>query len=487
MADVDTSSYLKPTAPAQKSLMEQVKGFGDIAQQSQNFQRGAVGLDKDKLDLINQRYGYLLRELNSLPANATAEDLMKVGQQAVNMKLITPEMYSTFVTDIPKDPTKIGAYRQEIATKMATTQEAMNYHYGQINLRSDNQRLIPTVESPLFGIRQAGKPLQIQRSPESEYYDENNQKQHLGAQPPQAAPSDVTPWAQSPQAAQPPVQAQPAQSLSDQPTQNIPLPRPKPDGLKNMVAPIEQPAQSQQQSQTTNFNDRFSPSARNPTLKAEPDPLFAEGKAKLSKDQELSTQKLTAVKPLALAVKLIPDLRSGPGTDTYNRAIAALKANGVLSIDADKDPTAVYQMVNKYLNDYLSRRGGSTDAAREQLMHSSPDLSSQINPALLKLAQTAIAQDRIEAARGLSFGNIEKDDKGNITGISPRTDYKNYNRYAAGFPAGMDERAFYADLMTKKQKAELYNELQDMKKNNPKAYNRFITSLEMFEASKVGE
>jgi len=53
MAEVDTSSYARPGAPV--NALDQMQKYGNLQQQKQQIESGALTIDKQKLDLVNQR------------------------------------------------------------------------------------------------------------------------------------------------------------------------------------------------------------------------------------------------------------------------------------------------------------------------------------------------------------------------------------------------------------------------------------------------
>lgn len=447
---IDTSSYPKPVQ--QKSLIDQVKDLGSIQQQQQSIQSGALTIEKQKLDLMTQRYGELIKGLTQLSADPSL-DQNKIDDYAKNqlkLKYITPDLYANFMSTLPNtqgmSPEQASqALRTSLQNTMQHVQsmsEAIQSHYGQNqDINQGNQTAIGVRASPMMGggFKQSGT---------------------LYQQPVPGTPVNVngqagTIGAGGPPGIQPPPQAQ---APAAQPQQR----------LRNMTGPTGPTVERTDMEAAPSVTSRIDASYPN-MIPSAPPPLFEEGKGMFAKDQELATNKLTGVKPALLALDLIPGLRSGPGTETWNKAIAGLKSNGIISTQTKNDPTAIYQEVNKYLHQYLKGRGDRSDADLQAAEASSPNPGTQINPALLKLTQTAVAQDRIEAARAKAFGN--------------RTDFQNYGKFRSTFPAGMDERAFVIDKMTPDQKQDLAKEIKKMK---PAEKQRFMNSLKTFDETGVG-
>lgn len=445
--------------PVQKSPMEIAQQFGAMQQQNQAIQSGAIQIDKQKLDLINERYKAMSGQLIGLlgKPDLSPADVQQVLDSQLRSGVIDPRIHQQESQELKQvPPPALKEWLKDRLVRGQSMLDTYNARYGINTDKTNNATNYQGKTDLVTGGFGPATKMPIQPPPTQEGYDTNNKRQFLGPSGPDAvlpAGAPTIPSNQSGQAFQ----------------GAVPVPAPRPKGL-----PVEQPAAS--------VSERIDASYPNRKLSAGPDPLFEEGKKALTADSDLSTQKLTAIKPALLALDLVRGLRTGPGTETWNKAVAALKANGIIPIETKNDPTAIYQETNKYFNDYLSRRGGSTDAAREQLMRSSPDITSQLNPAIIKLAQTAIAQDRIEAARSKSFQNAVKDKDGNIR-FEARTDYHNYPQHQRDFPAGMDERAFIVDKMTKEEKKQLFKEVSEMK---PAEKARFLKSLRAFEESGVG-
>lgn len=433
--DVDTSSYPKTVT---QPPMNPLQTMGNVI----NIQRGQTALEQQNLDLINSRFGTMVKDFTALANNPNLnEDMIRKRIETdVKLGIATPEMAGIFISQLP--PTQ-GMSGPQVASTLKghletwlnhamTISEAINAHYGSPQTIDTGNAIQPVSVSPINGIRSTGLPIQKQLPTGTPGF-QNGQPTFAGGNPnavnmPPPAPGVRLPiqQPQMPQAANP---AAP----------NVSAPSAAPQQQPNSIAPA-------------------------------PPPNYAEGLKAYNQDQDLATQKLTAIKPALLALPLMDKIKSGPGTKLWNEGVAGLKAYGVISEGtANDDKTAIYQQVNKYLSQYLKGRGGRSDADLVAAEESSPNPGAQINPALRKLTQTAVAQDRIEAARANSFGN--------------RTDYQNYQKHRSQFPSGMDERAFEVDLMSPDEKQQLSKDLQKMK---PDEKNRFMRSLRAYEETQVG-
>ena len=381
--EANTSSYPKPEAG----------GFLSRVQKWQGVESNALAIQKQQIDLVNQGYTNMIDDLNSLGPNPTAEQLVETAQRQVQYKRITPQMADTFIKSIPTDPSKIPEFRDNLARTLTSRQEQIHNAYGTPGFVGNGQQTTPVRQGLRGGPVAAGAPIQNQAPPTTPTVDPNtNQPALLGPQNPQL-----------PEGASP----------SGLPGQFIP-----PNKLGGAVQPRQSPT--------------------GPVTA--PTPLFDTGKAQYVADQELATQKLTAIKPMLQAVPYLKDLRSGSGTSTWNNALAFLKANGIINIEATNDPTAVYQEVNKKLSQYINQTGSRSDAALANKEESSPSAKTQISPALIKLVHDQIALDRVEAARAGAF-------KGQ--------NFAEYGKHKSEFPNRVDERAFGLDLVTPEERASL--------------------------------
>ena len=155
MADLnfDFSSYPKPTQP--KSLMDNLKDINTVEQQE-------LGIDKQKLDLVNQRFGYLAKGLTSLSADPQLNEdkIRKYATDMVKLGYIPNDMAAKFINSLP--PTQGMAPAQAAAALKAplqaamqqaqTMQEAIQSHYGNIAQQGDNAAIYTGIQqSPMQG------------------------------------------------------------------------------------------------------------------------------------------------------------------------------------------------------------------------------------------------------------------------------------------------------------------------------------------------
>lgn len=450
MAEItaDTSSYPKPAGAVP------AKSFLETAGQFQQLERANVGLQKEKLELINTNYARLLAELNSLPPEATADDMRRVATNAVKLKLITPEMAGQFISGIPTDPTKIRAYRDEIVAKALDTQAAINWNYGPAGYQTNQQQITP-VRTPgrTAAPIPTAAPIQIQEPPgtPSVVTDPNN-------------PLYGSPTTRGPQNPQVPAGRIPVQGgLPGQFNPNAPMrPNVVPTTREQPRLPVAPPVVygdgSTNQTPAQTVAERFQPAG---TPSGMP-PLFEEGRKQYVEDQNLATQKLTALKPAIKALKMLPGLQSGPGTEAWNTAVAFLKANNVIPTQTPNDPTAIRQEVNKYFSEYVSGRGNRSDADLAQSEERSPNAKVQISPALINLTRNAVARDLIEASRAGSFRD---------------KDFTKYGEHRSKHPTQMDEKAFEFSFLPKDEQYKIYTDMKNKALKGNAGAVRFLRTL----------
>lgn len=432
MAEVDVSSYKQPEG---KSPLEIASDFGKLKQQQQAIQRTDIGISSDQLKLMNDRWGIINNEMKTMlgEKDLTIDKVSKRFQNLVKMGLVTPTQYGEFIKTLPSDPKGLTDAVEASWKRGMSTIEAQNFAFGQNHEQNNGQgTLSGKTDMRTGGFTPATvTPAQLPPGTPTTGAD-TGQSKLLGTQPPAVQP--VLPVGPVPG-----VQGQSNNfggnviSATREPA--VPQPR----------LPVQQPVPS------------------GPTTA--PAPMFEIGKKQLAEDQELATQKLTAIKPAMQVLPLLKDLRSGPTTETFTRAVATLKANGIIPTGtAENDPTAIRQIVNKKLADYVRSNpvGQRSDAAQHLSEKASPTASEQINPALIKLTKDAIVLDRVQAARAGAFegGDLSK-----------------YGNHRSTFPARVDERAFGIDLMEPAERKKLLDDM--VKKKDTFEGKKFWKSLQI--------
>lgn len=457
MAEVDTSSYPKPAAPpAQKSILDQAKQWGELEQQQ-------ITIGQAKLKQINDQFQLMNNELSILadPEGNNGKPYTK-EQAASRLVAISktfgfkPEVVNHMLDELNQSP-NVPTFARSAALRGISTLERINKLYGMPGSYDSGQTVTPTITSNMLsGGRPVatGTPYQKQIPPTQQTYDENNQPRLQGPTPAVTPPGTVA----GPQDNLPfPVQRVPTQTIRPQQQSTLPIAPRNDTGITPEGTPVAQVMQ-----------DRY-PAPSGPT--AGQSPLFQQGLAEYTKDQQNAASKMLAAKPAIQALPLMqtPGFLSGPLTDQFTKAVAGLKSIGLIDIANENDPTAIRQEVVKKLSQYVSSSpvAARSDAAQTLKEASSPSPNVQILPALIKLTKDTIALDRLEAAMPNAF-------KGK--------DYQNYIKHKGNFPQNIDEKAFILDLENdggRKIVDEMSKKLQSKNLSERNKANKFFKSLQI--------
>lgn len=445
--EADTSSYKQPMPV---SPLDTAAKVGALQQQKQS-------IDAGKMANANTALQHMTRAMTSLGPDATKEEYAAVGENAVRQGLVPKEQLNVYMERLQKAPTPKDFFN-EFATAAATLQEQLNYHLGVPGQSATGQTVTPTVTSvkPGFGQRPTGMPVQMQAPPTSVAFDENGQPRALGAQPPQLAPGTA---------------AVPTPLPAGRPVEAAPRPLP----VQRTTGPTGETVRRTDLEPTT-FDNRFDgafPQARGAA--AGPTPLFEEGKKSYAQDQLNSSTRAQSIKPAIQALKLMPGISTGPGTDQFNQAVAALKAWGLVDTK-ENDPTVIRQEINKKLAQYV---GGSpvaqrSDAAQTLAEAGSPNPKIQLTQALQSLTRDAVALDRVQILKPQAFKGQKFDD---------------YIKHTGNFPQSVDEKALTLDLMDDKERDKLVTRMKSEYKNGDatakKRATKFFETLQLARDAKL--
>ena len=492
MAEVDTSSYPRPAAlPAQKSALDQVQQF-------QGIESGGLAINQAKLNQANQALGYMTRAMASLGPDASKEDYLAVGQNAVKMGLVPPNMLSAYV-DRLKAAASPRDFYNEFVTAAATHQETINYHLGQPGIMQNGQTATPIAQSPkpgFGGIQSRGLPIQIQNPVGTETVDTNQNlpngqpnpnygsKRLVGPQDPQipagtapantGIPGQYVPQGQGLPVANAPLQSNPVK------TQRI-LPIGK-GNLTNDGEPLSVSVQDIPPNQQV--ANRFPGGPSGPATALPPGVGEAATAAGVASGTQLATERQKAasfqrdVFPLAHAIPALEALGTkgtGPGTETINNLKSFVLSNvpGVKDSDFGVSSVKNYDLAKKYLTDFVNQNGNSgTNDKLAAAFAGNPSVHIS-NAAAVDVAKAALALRRMQQSRYLAFedsglpasqasqffanGQIKLDDGKTIS------------------VGQLDPRAFGVDNMSDKAKKVLLEELN----KNPREKDLFEKSLEL--------
>ena len=449
--EADTSSYRQ--LPAVSPLEE----FGKL----QGLQQQKQQIDANKMQNANTALQHMTRAMTSLGPDATKEEYAAVAENAVRQGLVPKEQLNVYMERLQKAPTP-QAFFNEFATAAATLQEQLNYHLGMPGQSATGQTVTPTVTSvkPGFGQRPTGMPVQMQAPPTAPVVDESGQPRMLGAQPAQLAPGTA--------AVPTPL---PAQRPSAPPLATPIAPRSLP--VERISGPTG-PTVRRTDLEPTTFDNRFDASFPKPTGAATgATPLFAEGKEAYTKANINAGVRAQAIKPAIQALKLMPGIATGPGTEQFNTAVAALKAWNIIDTK-ENDPTVIRQEINKKLAQYV---GGSpisqrSDAAQALAEAGSPNPKVQLTQALQNLTRDAVALDRVQILKPAAFKGQKFDD---------------YIKHEGTFPQSVDEKGLTLDLMDDASRDKLVKKMASQYKNGDARQKReaekFLSTVQQAKAA----
>lgn len=448
--EADISSYRQPMPVSPLDTAAKVGGL----------QQQKLAIDQAKMQQANEALGYMTRAMGSLGPTATKEEYAAVADNAVKMGLVPEAQKQAYMERLQKAPSA-GAFYNEFITAAQSTQEQINFHLGVPTNVSTGQTVTPAVRSvkPGFGERPIGMPVQQQAPPTTPTVDEAGQLRLLGAQPAQLAPGTA---------------AGPAPLPVNRAPAPVPVaPRPLP--VQRVSGPTGETVRRTDLEPTT-FENRFDgafPQARGAAVGTAP--LFEEGKKSYAQDQLNASTRAQSIKPAIQALRLMPGIATGPGTDQFNQAVAALKAWGLVDTK-ETDPTVIRQEINKKLAQYV---GGSpvaqrSDAAQTLAEAGSPNPKVQLTQALQSLTRDAVALDRVQILKPQAFKGQKFDD---------------YIRHTGNFPQSVDEKALTLDLMDDKERNKLVTKMKSEYKNGDatakKRATRFFETLQLARDAKL--
>jgi hypothetical protein len=470
MAEVDTSSYPRAAAlPAQKSALDQAQQFGALQQQQQSIQSGALTIDKQKLDLVNQRFAEMSKGFVGLMAkpDLTQDDVRKYVQTQVKLGYVPPDMAATTLSELPntqgmppaqaskvlKDA--LGIHLQHAGTMV----EAINNQFGTNAVQQDNANTYQgVVRSPIQG--GGFEP-----------------KTQMPTQLPPTQPivgSDLRPGVVGPSG---PAGVQPA----------VPTPRPRP-GLPVASNPAGPPPASGPTGPTVDngseFNNRFSAAFPNAVATgAAPGQAEAAQAVAGQSGKDYATALTTArnykadLYPMERVLESVHNLGEnafGPGTDTLNDAKAILATWGNLPKE-ELDKIADRASAKKYLVQ-LARTSGNTGT------------NDQLAAAFEGTPNTKMTGATIETVVKSNLALRRMQHAQTLMALENKVPKDQFSEWIARNQNVLDPRAFGFDLMDDRAKDKLLSTMatQDPKdprnwipkKGKEKEFNRFEQSIQ---------
>ena len=446
--ETDTSTYPRAAPPQQQNPLDQIGKLQEMGLRQQQSQKNAIGIDQEKLKLVNQKWELNSKRLGELSEKGRTqqlgpEDLIDAYQDMVNYGGKTSDQYAKSVSsiktmaEIKRDnpgatPEQLKGMMHEYISgrgraeqiKGASIMDAINTVHGAPGTVADGQYTRGIVTSPFFGVQPKGAAFGQQNAPGL----------------PTATPEGTQAFGQQPLS--PPVQ------------QGVPTPRPRlPVDTSSAVNPRTVNGQPQ------NLTGPVIPPKASGPMLSQPY-TFDEGKKQYAAGIEQAGRTLQGIKPAQQALKLMdPEVikgltGTGPIAENASKILGALQGVGILK---ESGPVAQRQELVKKLAYYLknSPSGQRSDAAQELATKASANPDVQLLPALINITRDNIALDRVDAAKSLSFQR----------GVENKQ-YGKFLEHQGSFPNDTDERAFKLDLMPEKERNEF---LDNLEKNESKS------------------
>jgi len=458
MAEVDTSSYPKPAAlPAQRSLLDQVGQF-------QQLESGKNTIEKQKLDLVNQRFSEMAKGFTGLIADKDLNE-DKVRQYVTNqVKLgyVPADMAAKTISQLPPNA-DANTLRQHLRLQLQhaqTTVEAINSYFGTPETANDGATTYQGVRRPAMeggGFAPATQQAN-QLPPGTQNVDTEGQKGYVG---PVAAPG-VRPAASMP-VEQPTAQPAPRR-LPVGPIDNPAIPGQSSNfGGRVLSAVVEPDTQLPANNRFDAFPKRVVTDLAPGVMEARQAVTAGSGKQyadDLARARNFKQDLYPAQSALA-GIKELGTQEVGPGTPAFNDLKSAIITWLPNADKAVIDKVGTFQETRKYLSQ-IARTSGNT-GTNDQLA-----AAFEANPSItMSKAATENVLKSVIALRKMQHAQTLLAEK---EGIKP----EEYSKWIAKNQNTLDARAFGFDMMSDEAKKKLVTEL----KKDDKAYKRFESSLQ---------
>jgi hypothetical protein len=468
MAEINTDSYLKPAAlPQQKSLLDQVGQF-------QQLESNRNVIEKQKLDLVNQRFKELAKGFTGLIADKDLNEdkVRKYVTDQVKLGYIPPEMAAQTISQLPlnADAATLRKHLELNLQHAQTTMEALNYNFGQNATISDGATNTQGVmASPAKGGGFTPATQQnLQLPPGTPNVDAEGQRGYVGpAGPPgirPAAPMAVegrgVPAAAAPALAP----ASPPAPLEAGPINNPAIPGQSSNfGGRVLSANVEPPA---------TFAERID--AARPTGRVitdlGPGVADARGTVAVQSGKDFAQALSRAgniqneLQPDLAVLNIIKDKKPGdfgPGTDGLNQ-LKKIAVTWLPNVDPKTiNDSSDYDTVKKYL--VQGARSAGNTATNDQLAAAfEANPNTTMNTATIEnIVKSRVALKKMEAAQALLA------DKEGVKA-------ENFSKWKAKNQNVLDPRAFGFDIMSAEAQQKLLNNL----KKDPELLKKFKYSLQ---------
>jgi len=325
--NMDTSSYRLPAGP---NALDTFGKLQTLKQQSQGIEQNQVNIDKSKMELAMKGIDYMTGEINSLPPDATPDQVFKVLQNGVNQKFLTPEIYAQAIKEVPTDQKEMPAFKNRYISRAMQARQALEYQIGQTGTFTDGPNVYQTRTSPnpAIGTQINPNPIaNIKLAPGTQVPDERESLPDGTPNPAYGQPRFTVP-AGGPLVNNQPVNTGPlpvgrsmlpdgsgmevGPNTAGQPPRGAPLPVARPANIPN------------------SFAERF-PAAGLPPGEAQAVAIGAEASAgQAAKARQAAASYQRDIFPLNEAIPALEKLGTkgtGPGTETINNIKSFVLAN----------------------------------------------------------------------------------------------------------------------------------------------------------------
>ena len=496
MADglsIDTSSYPKPQPVAPTNPLDTMGKVIDIQRGQQQLQSGGLTIDKQKLDLVNDRFNTMAKDFTALMSrpDLNEDQIRKRIQTDVKLGIVTPEMAGTFITQLP--PTQ-GMKPNEAASTLKdhlgtwlnhaqTIKEAIDTQFGnQATQENSSEKFQGVQQSPINGggfVPSTRMPIQVPPTQPTV----NTQRQLPNGEP---NPNYLRPGVVGSSV---PSGVYPAQPQNNLPVSSpaVSMPQSRPRGLP--VAPAVSGPTGPTINRDTVFNDRFNAAFPNsvPTGAAPGEAEAIQSVAgqsgkdyasALTRSKNLQADLYPANRVLDILHQEGPNA-FGVGTDNLN----TLK-NAMVTWFPNTDPKTVQSVSNfeeaKKQLVQLARSNGNS-GTNDQLaaaFEGSPN-TKMTGATIGSVVKSIVALRKMEAAQTLMFGQ---------TGLPE----SQYSKWVAKNQNQFDPRAFGFDIMDRDKQDKLLSSMTEkdgdsveMKAAKAKAYTKFKNSLQFAHDSDL--
>jgi hypothetical protein len=454
IGSADTSTY--PRAPMPVSAL-------DTYSKLQQNESNALTINKQKLDLINTQFGLMNNELSNLASNpnATKEDAAKRLTNFANTYKFPAEVTQHMLGEL-NDAPSVKTFAETALRRGMDVNTKINQTYGTNAIQNDNATSYQGVDKPVMqggGFTPATQaPLQVPPTQPNV----NNQRTLPNGQP---NPNYLQPGIVGPTAApgfRPSPRGLPVQAPSAAP---MPLARPRlpvqaPPAVSGPTGPTVQTGHD--------FNQRF---AGEPVVTgAAPGVAAAIGEVGTQSGKDYAAALTRAgniqadLQPDLAVMEIVKGKKPGdfgPGTDSLNQ-LKKIAVSWLPSVDKKIiEDSSDYDTVKKYLVQG-ARSAGNTGTNDQLAAAFEANPNTTMNTATIEnIVKSRIALKKMEAAQVL----LAKEQ-----GVAP----DQFSSWKAKNQNVLDPRAFGFNMMDRTAQ----NKLIETLKKNPKAFQKFETSLQ---------